>query len=92
MKEQNKNTWGLAFYKLNHEKNEINQLLGLNLGTEQKAKEVFDRIKNEFKKNEGKPDSIIDLIDENYNIIEDYPLTKNQLVTVASLLGHEIKL
>ncbi|MEC3665005.1 hypothetical protein [Bacillus subtilis] len=87
----NKNTWGIGFYELN-EKDEFNKLLGLNLGTEQKAREVFDRIQNEFKKNTVNPDAIIDLVDEDYNVIEHYPLTKKQIVTVASLLGHEIKL
>lgn len=49
MNSLNKNTWGIGFYELN-EKDEFNKLLGLNLGTEQKAREVFDRIQNEFKK------------------------------------------
>ena len=85
-----KNTWGLSFCSID-EKEENNKLLELNLGTEQKAREVFDRIKNEFEQNTGKTDSIIDLIDEDDNIIDDYPLTKHQLVTVASLLGHSLK-
>ncbi|QAT68031.1 hypothetical protein EQZ20_24470 (plasmid) [Bacillus glycinifermentans] len=88
--EQNENTWGLAFVKIDIENDQFNELLALNLGTEQKAREVFDRIKNEFKENKGEPDCIIDLIDEYGEIIEDYPLTKNQLITVASLLGHKI--
>ncbi|MCY8737533.1 hypothetical protein P8881_19555 [Bacillus haynesii] len=88
--EQNENTWGLAFVKIDLENDQFNELLALNLGTEQKAREVFGRIKNEFKENKGEPDCIIDLIDEYGDIIEDYPLTKNQIVTIASLLGHEI--
>ncbi|MED3677320.1 hypothetical protein PF046_19265 [Bacillus amyloliquefaciens] len=87
----NKNTWEIGFYELN-EKDEFNKLLGLNLGTEKKAREVFDRIQNEFEKSTVNPDAIIDLVDEDYNVIEHYPLTKKQIVTVASLLGHEIKL
>ncbi|WFP05539.1 hypothetical protein [Bacillus velezensis] len=87
----NKNTWGIGLYELN-EKDEFNKLLGLNLGTEQKAREVFDRIQIEFSKNTVNPDAIIDLVDEDYNVIEHYPLTKKQIVTVASLLGHDIKL
>ncbi|PRR87321.1 hypothetical protein [Bacillus atrophaeus] len=89
---QNKNTWGLAFVKVDLEKDEFKQLIALNLGTEQKAREVFNRIKDEFKENKGKPDCIIDLIDEDDSIVDDYRLTENQIVTVASLLGHEIKL
>ncbi|QRV11400.1 hypothetical protein JR311_19660 (plasmid) [Bacillus velezensis] len=89
---QNKNTWGLSFVKVDLENDRLNQLLGLNLETEQKAKEVFDRIKNEFKENKGEPDCVIDLIDEDDSIVDDYPLTENQIVTVALLLGHEIKL
>ncbi|MED3677081.1 MULTISPECIES: hypothetical protein [Bacillus amyloliquefaciens group] len=85
-----KNTWGLSFCSIDEKEQNI-KLLGLNFGTEQKAKEIFDRIKNEFEQNTGKPDSIIDLIDEEEDIIDEYPLTKNQLVTVASLLGHTIK-
>ncbi|QFY85074.1 hypothetical protein [Bacillus subtilis] len=92
MTEQNKNTWGLAFVKVDLEKNKFKQLIALNLGTEEKAREVFDRIKNEFKENKGEPDCVIDLIDEEDSIVDDYRLTENQIVTVASLLGHEIKL
>ncbi|MBK4208858.1 hypothetical protein ACQJNT_07325 [Bacillus licheniformis] len=89
--EQNENTWGLAFVKIDLENDQFNELLALNLETEQIAREVFGRIKNEFKENKGEPDCIIDLIDEHNDIIEDYPLTKKQIVTIASLLGHEIK-
>lgn len=92
MTEQNKNTWGLAFVKVDLERDKFKQLIALNLGTEKKAREVFDRIKNEFKENKGEPDCVIDLIDEEDSIVDDYRLTENQLVTVASLLGHEIKL
>ncbi len=45
MTSKKKNTWGLSFVKVDLENDRLNQLLGLNLETEQKAKEVFDRIK-----------------------------------------------
>ncbi|URJ76327.1 hypothetical protein MF621_004033 (plasmid) [Bacillus velezensis] len=92
MTSKKKNTWGLSFVKVDLENDRLNQLLGLNLETEQKAKEVFDRIKNEFKENKGEPDCVIDLIDEDDSIVDDYRLTENQLITVALSLGHKIKL
>lgn len=86
----NENTWGLAFVQIDTKKDQCNELLSLNLESEHKAREVFDRIKSEFKENNGEPDGIIDLIDENEEIIDDYALTTNQLITVAAMLGHEI--
>ncbi|MCY7500124.1 hypothetical protein [Bacillus pumilus] len=87
----NGNTWGLAFVQIDTKKDQFNELLSLNLGSEHKAREVFDRIKRDFKENNGEPDGVIDLIDENEEIIEDYVLTTNQLITVAAMLGHVIE-
>ncbi|WP_144523152.1 hypothetical protein [Bacillus pumilus] len=86
----NENTWGLAFIQIDTEKDQFNELLSLNLGSEHKAREVFNRVKNEFKENDGEPEGVIDLLDENEEIIDDYALTTNQLITVAAMLGHEI--
>lgn len=86
----NENTWGLAFIQIDTEKDQFNELLSLNLGSEHEAREVFDRVKREFKENNGEPDGVIDLIDENEEIIDDYALTTNQLIIIAAMLGHEI--
>lgn len=86
-----RNTWGLNFVKVDTEKDEFKSLLALNLGSEEKTKEIFNKIKSEFKENENdQPDCVIDMLDENDDIIDDYALTFSQTQLVASLLGHQI--
>lgn len=86
-----RNTWGLNFVKVDTEKDEFKSLLVLNLGSEEKTKEIFNKIKSEFKENvNDQPDCVIDMLDENDEIIDDYALTFSQTQLVASLLGHQI--
>jgi hypothetical protein len=85
---ENKNTWGLVFNCINEEKDEIVELLGLNLGSESEAKVYFDKIKTEFP-SESK-DCIVDLVDEDDDIIDDYALSKKQAIEIAARFGHEI--
>ncbi|GAA4879988.1 hypothetical protein GCM10023310_70220 [Paenibacillus vulneris] len=84
------NSWGLQFVKVNVKENEFETLLGLNLESEEKAKEIFNRIKTEFVENKNEPECVVDLLDEDDSIIDDYALTMNQVVTVASLLGYVV--
>lgn len=83
------NKWTLSFVEFDNENQEFKTLLTIE-ASETHVKETFNRIKNEFKENTGEPDCIIDLVDEYDSIIDNYSLTKQQLVSVASLLGFEL--
>ncbi|WP_342436753.1 hypothetical protein NSS79_25985 [Paenibacillus sp. FSL L8-0436] len=54
------------------------------------AKETFNRIKSEFVENKGEPDCVVDLLDEDDSIVDDFAITTAQAKTIASLLGHSI--
>lgn len=88
--EQKSNTWGLQFTQVDVESNEIKTLLALNTGGEKGTKILFEDIKKKFPKNEGKPDCTIDLLDETDDIVDDHPITREQLTQVALGLGHKI--
>jgi len=87
---ENKNTWGLQFVKINIEDNEFETLLAINCGSEEKARKVFSRIKIEFSENKGEPDCVVDLLDEDDSIVDDFAITTDQAKTIASLLGYVI--
>jgi hypothetical protein len=85
---ENKNTWGLVFNSINEEKDEVVEIFGLNLGSESDARFYFDKIKTEF---HSKDDHcIVDLVDEEDSIVDDYPLSKEQVLEIAARFGHEI--
>lgn len=84
------NTWGLQFVKVNVEENNFETLLGLNMQTEEKTREIFNRIKSEFTESKNEPDCVVDLLDEDDSIVDDYALTMDQVITVASLLGYVV--
>lgn len=84
------NTWGLIFTKVNIEEDKFDTLLSLNTGSEEETRNLFERIKREFKSNTGEPQALIDLVDENDDIIDDYPVTYGQVQTIAALMGHKI--
>lgn len=73
---------------MNVKKDTFETLLPIGLGTEEKARELFDRIKSEFPKNEGEPEIVIDLLDEHFDIQDGFPVTFIQAATIAELLGH----
>jgi hypothetical protein len=84
------NTWGLQFVKIDIEGDKFDTLLALNIGSETDARASFDRITNEFTENKKEPDCVVDLLDEEDSIIEDYALTSSQVSSIASLLGHKL--
>lgn len=84
------NTWGLRFTQVDVRNNEIKTLLALNTGGEEGTRILFEDIKKQFPKNQGEPDSVIDLLDEMDDIIDDHPVTREQLTQVALGLGHKI--
>lgn len=86
----NADTWGLQFLKINVLQNEFETLLILKGVSEKYAKETFNRIKTEFKENNGEPDCVVDLLDEDDSIVDDFSITINQAKIIASLLGHSI--
>lgn len=85
------NKWGLQFTEIDHENQEIKTLLYITAEEEQ-VKATFENIKKQFKENEGDKECAIDLIDvdDNESIVDDYPLTKMQLESAATLLGFEL--
>lgn len=85
------NKWGLQFTEIDHEEQEFKTLLYLSASEEQ-TKKTFENIKSKFKRYEGEAECVIDLIDDddNESIVDDYPLTKMQLESVATLLGFEL--
>lgn len=85
------NKWALQFTEIDHENQYFKTLLYLTAGEEQ-VKTTFENLKKQFKKNEGAKECVIDLInvDDNESIIDDYPLTKMQLESVATLLGFKL--
>lgn len=85
-----KNTWGFNFVQVDTEKDEFNSLLALNVGDEEKTRNVFEEIKSLFEENTVEPDCVIDLLDENDDIIDDYALTLSQVKSITGLLGHQI--
>lgn len=85
-----KNTWGIEFVKVNIKDDKFESLFALNIGDEAKTRALFNQIKSEFTKKEGEPDCVIDLLDEDDSIIDDLSVTKNQVIEIASLLGHKV--
>jgi hypothetical protein len=86
----NEETWGLQFVKVNTEENKFEDLLVLKGVSESYARETFDRIKAEFTENKGEPECVVDLIDEDDSIVDDFAITISQAKSIASLLGHSI--
>ncbi|MDH6370572.1 uncharacterized protein with FMN-binding domain [Paenibacillus sp. PastF-3] len=86
----NENTWGLQFVRVNVQDNQFETLLILKGVSEEYAKETFERIKSEFVKNQGEPDCVVDLLNEEDSIVDDFAITLVQAKTIASLLGHSI--
>lgn len=82
-----KNTWGLRFTKVNLIEDKFESLLALNIGDEQTTRKVFEDIKEDFKENTGEPDCVIDLLDEDDSIVDDFPITEKQATKIAALLG-----
>jgi hypothetical protein len=85
-----KNTWGLQFIKVNIEENKFDRMLSLNIGNEEETKELFYIYKSIFAENKGDPDCVIDLLDENDDIIDDFSVTKNQATEIALSLRHRL--
>jgi hypothetical protein len=83
-------TWGLRFVKVNTEENVFEDLLILKGVSESYAREVFERIRTEFAENKGEPDCVIDLLDEDNSIVDNFTITLTQAQTIASLLGYSI--
>lgn len=84
------NKWGLQFTEIDHEKQDIKTLLYLS-ADEHQVKTTFESIKSQFKRNEIAPECTLDLMcDDGMTIVDDYPLTKMQLGSVAALLGFEL--
>ncbi|WP_339304456.1 hypothetical protein NST33_18240 [Paenibacillus sp. FSL L8-0435] len=85
-----KNTWGFALTKINIEEDEFESLLEVNTGEEKKTKSMFEQIKSNFPENKGEPEVVIDLLDSNDDIIDDYAVTLDQAKSIAQLFGHVI--
>lgn len=84
------NTWGIEIIKVNIEEDNFESLLALNIGNEAVTRRLFKQIKNEFEENNVDSDYIIDLLDEQDGIVEDFSITKKQAIEIAKRLGHEV--
>lgn len=51
----------------------------------------FNQIKENYPKHEGEPEIVIDFIDPDWSIIDDYPLTKENARHLAMRMGHALK-
>ena len=60
------------------------------LGDEMNARSAFHTIASKFEKNH-KPDVVIDLLDHNDDLIDDYPVTHEQARIIASWFGHSLE-
>jgi hypothetical protein len=85
------NTWGIGFTRINTEADTFETLLELNTGNETKTRKLYEQIKAEFVRNDGEPDCLIDLLDEDDSIVDDYPITLDQAKAIADKLGHKLK-
>lgn len=85
------NKWGLVFHEVDVENQEYKTLLYLT-GAESQMKATFENMKSQFKRHKGDPDCVVSLIDvdDNESTVDDYPLSKMQMTSVATLLGFEL--
>jgi hypothetical protein len=51
----------------------------------------FNQIKESYPKHEGEPEMIIDFIDTDWSLIDDYPITKENAIHLAMRMGHVLK-
>lgn len=51
----------------------------------------FNQIKESYPKHEGEPEIVIDFIDSDWSIIDDYPLSKENAWHLAMRMGHTLK-
>lgn len=52
----------------------------------------FNQIKESYPKHEGEPEIVIDFIDMDWSILDDYPLTKENARHLAMRMGHVLKM
>ena len=86
-----KNTWGIQFTQIDYEADKFIKLLGLNIGNENESRVLFNEIKSTYQGNQTEPEVVIDLIDEEDGIVEDYGLTREQANEIADKLGQQLK-
>lgn len=80
----------LSFNKINVQENKIDRLLSLLVGnTENEASVVFSKIKNHYDEIDY-PDVVLDLIDDNMEIIDDYRITFEDAVNLADSMGWDL--
>lgn len=91
MMKMGQNTWGLGFTRINTEADTFETLLELNTGNEAKTRKLFEQIKAEFVQNDREPDCLIDLLDEDDSIVDDYPVTLDQAKAIADKFGQKLK-
>lgn len=57
----------------------------------EEALKFFNQVKDSYPKHEGEPEIVIDFIDTDWSIIDDYPLTKENAKHLAMRMGHVLK-
>lgn len=87
------NTWGLKFVKIDEANNIFIDLFGVNCGTKQNAKEQFEKIKRIFPmSNDDIHECVVDLVDENDDIYDDYGLSYEQAIAASKMFRLKIKM
>lgn len=80
----------LSFNKVNVEENKVSRLLALMVGnTESEAQKVFEKIKNHYDEI-NYPDVVLDLMNDDLEIIDDYRITFENAVDLADSMGWDL--
>jgi hypothetical protein len=59
--------------------------------THEEGLKFFNQIKDSYPKHEGEPEIVIDFIDQDWSILDDYPLSKENARHLAMRMGHVLK-
>lgn len=86
-----KNTWGLQFVTINSNEDGFNTHLALNTGDETKTRKILSDIKEQYEEFNSESAVVIDLLDEEDSIVEDYSVSKEDAEDIAMRLGHKFQ-
>ncbi len=79
----------ITFTEIDLVNDEFYNILTLCIGkTYEEALTFFNQVKESYPKHEGEPEIVIDFIDNDWSIINDYPLSKENARHLAQRMGH----
>lgn len=83
---------GIVFTEVDLINDEFITHLSLCVGkTYEEGLNFFNQIKESYPSNEGEPEMVIDFIDKDWSVIEDYSLTKENARHLAMRMGYALK-